>query len=96
MPDSPTRVQAFLNRLSAMVDLSGDGDFSGLLIDNGDAGHFRAGIDFELKIRRLNIRDLSPQDDGEWRATNHSGFASRKKPASHRRVTRRKGLFVGV
>jgi hypothetical protein len=79
-----------------MFDFSGEGDFSGLLVDNCDAGHFRAGIDFELKVRRLNVTDLSIQNDGERRAEQHGGFASRKKLASHRRVAGRKRLFVGV
>jgi hypothetical protein len=79
-----------------MFDFSGKGNFAGLLVDDSDASHFRSGIDFESEIRRLNVRDVSLQDDGERRATKHGGFASRKKFTRHRRMTRRKRLFIGV
>jgi hypothetical protein len=82
--------------MSAMFDFSGEDDRSGVLIDNRDAGRFRSGIDLESKIRRLNLRDHSLQNNYEWRETKYGGFASREKLASHRRMARRKRLFVGV
>jgi hypothetical protein len=82
--------------MPTMLDFGGEDNFASLLIDDRKTCLFRSGINFELKIRRLNVRDLSLQDDCERRATKYGSFAPRKKLARHRRMTRRKRLFVGV
>jgi hypothetical protein len=47
-------------------------------------------------LRCHNVKTAAASDDCERRATKYGGFAPRKKLARHRRMTRRKRLFVGV
>ena len=96
MPDAPPGVESFPDRLPAVIELGGEDDLAGFLIDDRDSGRFRAGIDFQSKIRRLTVRHLPFQNDGERREMKHAGFAPRKKLTSHRGMAGREWLFVGV
>ncbi len=65
MSDCPARIEALLNSLSAMFYFCGEDDLARFLIDDGDPGRLRAGVYFESKIGRLNVRCFSLQDNGE-------------------------------
>ncbi len=95
-PDCPAGAESFPDGVPAVIELGGEDDLAGFLIDDCEAGCFRSGIDFESEIRRLNARCFSPQNDSERREMKHGGFAPRKKHAGHRRMAGRERSFVGV
>ncbi len=60
-----------------------------LMVDDGNAGCFRSRINLELKVRRLNVGNLTLQNDGEWMATKNGGFASFQKQIGAAQCRRR-------
>ena len=69
-----------------MLDLGGENNFAGLLIDNCNACYLRSGIDFDLQLRRRRIDDLSLENDREGVTTKDGGLALfQKQPGAARR-----------
>jgi hypothetical protein len=58
-----------------MLNLGGKNDLPGCLIDYRHSGLPGSGIEFEPKIRRLNILDHALEDDREWRSPENCGLA---------------------
>ena len=76
-----------------MLNLSGEDDFTSLLVDDYDTGRFRARIDFELQIGRRRVGDLSLENDREWVPPEDSGPALFKSSRARRGVVGANGVL---
>ena len=95
-PDCSSAIQALFNGMPTMGEFSGKDDFTCRIVDNGYAGRFAAWVELEMQGFKLGMLERSLQDEREWVAFEHGGFASREQDTRSAWMNGIQWLFVGI